>query len=71
MISADALNEAIREGKISVTEQRRLLEVLAQIAVRLWHEVPAEQAQVPVPEPKPEPEHAPRWSRRPAGKEGK
>lgn len=36
--SADELRAAIREGRITQDEERRLLQVLAEITFRLWYD---------------------------------
>ena len=47
MISADELRAAIREGRITQDEERRLLQVLAEIAFRLWYEQSPPPASAP------------------------
>jgi len=38
MISPEELRAAIREGRITPDEERRLFQVLAEIAFRLWYD---------------------------------
>ena len=38
MISSEELRAAIREGHITPDEERRLFQILAEIAFRLWYD---------------------------------
>ena len=38
MTSAEELRAAIREGRITPDEERRLFQILAEIAFRLWYD---------------------------------